>query len=364
VAKAARWLRYIPFDRIIDERNELPEIARAPRGVMPIPNAYVSTGYSGLDLPRPVAVHPAEPHATLAGFKPEQRFCFAVFGEKSSLSEVLRPFAERHGADLFIATGELSERRAYEMARDAVRDGRKLVVLTFSDFDPSGYQMPVSIGVKLMAQKVLQFPNFDFIMQPVALTLEDVVRLGLPTAMVEKNDKRLDMWQEAHAEALIEAGLLTQAEADGGGLAQVEIDALTAINPVELDRMAEAAIAPYLDPTLAGRADEARTDWEKSATEALTAGVDRARLDLLSHSERLTANRFNSLLRSLGRSKDRLDAIEARMAWHAEQVALPPIPEAPRAEGEHSETAEPLIDSDWGYLRMVMAMKDRKTYDE
>jgi hypothetical protein len=32
----------------------------------------------------------------------------------------------------------------------AVRDGRKLVVFTFSDFDPSGYQMPVSIGVKLI----------------------------------------------------------------------------------------------------------------------------------------------------------------------------------------------------------------------
>ena len=74
----------------------------------------------------------------------------------------------------------------------------------------------------------------------------------------------------------------------------------------------------------------------KSAEEALTVGVDRARLDLLSHAERLTANRFNSLLRSLGRSKDRLDAIEARMAWHAEQVALPPIPDAPKADGERS----------------------------
>ena len=114
-------------------------------------------------------VYRAEPHATLAGFRAEQRFCFAVFGEKSSLAEVLKPFAERHGADLFIATGELSERRAYEMARDAVRDGRKLVVSHLLDFDPSGYQMPVSIGVKLMAQRVLQFPSFDFIVQPVAL---------------------------------------------------------------------------------------------------------------------------------------------------------------------------------------------------
>jgi hypothetical protein len=245
-----------------------------------------------------------------------------------------------------------------------VRDGRKLVVFTFSDFDPSGYQMPVSIGVKLMAQKVLQFPDFEFVVQPVALTLDDVIRLRLPTAMVEKNDKRLDMWQDAHAEALIEAGLLTQADVDGGGLAQVEIDALTAINPAELDRMAKAAIAPYLDPTLAGRTDEARTDWVGCAAEALTVGVDPARLGLLSHAERLTANRFNGLLRSLTRSKDRLDAIEAAMVRVAEQVELPPIPDTPKADGERSQDAKPLIDSDWGYLRMVMAMKDRKAYDE
>jgi hypothetical protein len=39
------------------------------------------------------------------------------------------------------------------MARDAVADGRKLVVFTFSDFDPSGMQMPVSIAVKLMRNR-------------------------------------------------------------------------------------------------------------------------------------------------------------------------------------------------------------------
>ena len=48
----------------------------------------------------------------------------------------------------------------------------------------------------------------------------------------------------------------------------------------------------------------------------------------------------------------------------AEGVELPPVPEAPKAEGERLETAKPLIDSDWGYPRMVMAMKDRKAYDE
>jgi hypothetical protein len=69
---------------------------------------------------------------------------------------------------------------------------------TFSDFDPSGMQMPVSIAVKLMAQQALHFPDFEFIVQPVALTLEDVIRLRLPTAMVDKKDARRNRRSRRH----------------------------------------------------------------------------------------------------------------------------------------------------------------------
>jgi hypothetical protein len=363
-AKAARWLRYIPFDRIVDERNEEAIISRPPRIAKPISGAFMTTGYSGVDLPAPVAIGRPEPRPFLSGFGVEERFCFAVFGEKSSLSEVLVPFAARHGADLFIAIGELSESRAYQMARDAARDGRKLIVFTFSDFDPSGMQMPVSIAVKLMAHRELQFPTFEFAVVPVALTLEDVIRLRLPTAMVEKKDKRTGMWQATFAPPLIEAGLLTQAEVDQGGLAQVEIDALGAINPTELNRMAEAAIAPYLDPTLAQRADAAKDAWLREAQTALDRGVDRTRLDKLSRAEQRDARSFNRLLCSLQRAKGRIDSGEAAMRVLAEAVGLPPIPKLLDPDGERSETAKPLVDSDWGYLGMVEAMKARKKYED
>ena len=386
VGKAARWTRYIDFERIIDERNEEAIIARQPRIAAPIRTAYVSTGYTALTLPEPIKVWRAGPRPLLSGFQPEQKFCFAVFGEKSSLSPVLRPFGERHGADLYIAVGELSEARAYEMARDAVADGRKLVCFTFSDFDPSGMQMPVSIARKLQAQKELQFPHFDFIVQPVALTLDDVIRLRLPTAMVDKKDARRKRWQQRFAPPLIEAGLLPgsarwteEDDADYAAerrgrlqkgekrqakpLAQVEIDALAAIYPEELDRIAEVAIAPYLDPTLVQRTAEAKTAWEREAQEALDRDVDRARLDLLSHAERLTVNRFNAQLRGLQRTLKRIDAIEARMAWHAEQVELPNAPRPPEAE-ERSNEASPLVDSEDGFARTTEALRDRKRYDD
>ena len=372
VGKAARWLRYIGFNRIVDERNERAVITRAPRTAPPIPTVYVSTGYAGVALPDPIHVWSAKPHPVLAGFTPEQKFCFAVFGEKSSLSEVLVPFGDRHGADLFIAAGELSELRAWEMARDAVRDGRKLICFCFCDFDPSGMQMPVSISRKLMAQRVLNFPSFRFAVVPVALTLAQVIRLLLPAAMVEKKDKRHKKWQETFAPALIEAGLLKQedvdaAEADaegmaiGGAIAQVEIDALVAIHPQELNGMAEAAIDPYLDQTLSERAGGTHAAWMRAAQDILDRGIDRARLDTLSSIQQFPVNRFNRLLKDLERAKGSIDAIEEAMVALAREIALPPLPKLPEADAAY-EKADPLVDSDWGYLKMTKVLKERKKY--
>jgi hypothetical protein len=374
-AKAARWLRYIDFERISDERNAEPVIFRAERrSSAPIGVAIAITGYQAPSIIRPapvIEISRASPRAVLTGFHVEQRFCFATFGEKSSLSEVLTPFCSAHNMDGFIAIGELSETRAYQMARDAVEDGRKLICFTFSDFDPSGFQMPVSIAVKLMAQRNLQFPELEFAVVSVALTLEQVIENRLPTAMVDKNDKRRDRWQAIFAPPLIEAGLLPQEEVDRGGLAQVEIDALAALRPDVLRRYADEAIAPFLDATLQTRAAEAQMEWERAANETLATGVDRAKLDMLSHAERIAANRFNSLVTSrfnsltrvVARSKERLDALENAIDEEVRRVALPPAPKTPEAK-EKSETAVPLVDSDWGYYGMVEALKARKKYED
>jgi hypothetical protein len=372
-AKAARWLRYIPFDRIVDERNEEAIIFRAERRESrPLGFSYAATGYRAPEVVRPpsIEIMRATPGATLT-LHVEQNYCFAVFGEKSSLAEVLVPFCRRHGADCFIAIGELSETRAWEMAEAAVADGRKLICLTFCDFDPSGFQMPVSIAIKLMGQRDLQFPEFEFAVVPVALTLAQVIENRLPTAMVEKKDKRLGMWQATFAPPLIEAGLLPQEQVEGGGLAQVEIDALAAIHPEVLDGYAEAAIAPYLDATLAGQIAETKAAWEREANAALAAGVDRAKLDTLSSIERLVAESFNSriarpfnrLERLALRAKGHLDAIEAAIQAEVDRVQLPPLPETPEAE-DSSETATPLIDSDWSHIEMIEALKGRKKYED
>ena len=112
VAKAARWLRYIGFDDIVDERNEEAiKVHRSHKSTLPMGFAYAVTGYDGRHhlLPAPMSIDRATLSPGLSGFQPERRFCFVAFGEKSSLAEILEPFARRHEAHLYIAVGELSE---------------------------------------------------------------------------------------------------------------------------------------------------------------------------------------------------------------------------------------------------------------
>ena len=103
-----------------------------------------------------------------------QPYRLALYGEKTSLAKVLGPIADSYGADLFLPTGEISDTQLHVMAQAGAEDGRKLVVFTVTDFDPSGWQMTVSIGRKLQALKDLLFPDLEFEIRPIALTGEQV----------------------------------------------------------------------------------------------------------------------------------------------------------------------------------------------
>jgi hypothetical protein len=152
-AKAARWLGLVPFERIIDERNAPPEIY-VP-GVTPITTSI----YPGTGCDLPLTAEAAVPHLCLSGFHGRQSHRIIFYGEKSSLSVVLRPIAEQIGAEMILVTGESSDSHIAAMVRRASEDGRPAVVLYFSDFDPSGHQMPVSVARKLQALRDLYYPN-------------------------------------------------------------------------------------------------------------------------------------------------------------------------------------------------------------
>jgi hypothetical protein len=253
-AKAARWLGYVPFDRIVDQRNAAPIIHRKARVT---PAAYLSIGIE-VDIPD---VADLEPTPGARGFVARQAFHFAIFGEKSSLEDVVKPIAEQFEADLYLPTGEISDTLVYQIAKDAAADGRPLVMFTLSDCDPAGHQMPVSIARKLQAFSDLFFPNLAFEVVRIALTPEQVRDEELPSTPLKATEKRASRWREAF------------------GIDQTEIDALTTPSKRSvLQRILRRAFKPYIDSTLTRRVADAKAEWDSAAQEAVEQQIDAARL--------------------------------------------------------------------------------------
>ena len=94
-----------------------------------------------------------------ASYYGRQHYRIVLITEKSSLSPILRPIAQRIGGELVPMTGETSDTRIAELAARAALDGRPVVVLYFSDHDPSGWQMPISVSRKLQALRDLLYPG-------------------------------------------------------------------------------------------------------------------------------------------------------------------------------------------------------------
>lgn len=175
-ARSARWLGYVDTERLLDNRNDEPRILRAAGGReepqtygMALASLGISTPTNEwLTIPSAHVERPSR-YADIWVYpvvsfpdNPPPRYALALFAEKSSLAAPLTPSAQRFGADLYCGAGEASDIHLERMARDACADGRTLVVFCFSDFDPSGWQMPISVARKLQAFKVWKYPTLEF----------------------------------------------------------------------------------------------------------------------------------------------------------------------------------------------------------
>jgi hypothetical protein len=132
-SKAARYLGYVPFERIRDERNAAPYLY--------LPEWPPSNGQgrfvAGERVP-PIMLNPLLPHLESVAPRGAQPFRVIMIGEKSSLLEVLGPIAQQIGAELLLPTGESTDTMVFNCIKRVVADGRPAVILYFADFDPAG----------------------------------------------------------------------------------------------------------------------------------------------------------------------------------------------------------------------------------
>lgn len=219
------------------------------------------------------------------------------------------------------------------MAQSAAIDGRPLVVLYFSDCDPSGWQMPISLARKLQALKVIEFDQLDLQVHRVALLPDQVREYGLPSTPLKDTEKRADSWRDAT------------------GVAQTEIDALASLQPTLLREIADTAIAPFFDFILDERVRQARQQWLDEA---------QARIDEQSP-DRLEQLRLDAV-DAVERKADELRAILDDVRVDTSEFDLPDavIPEAVLDDGLIPDTA--LCDSRWDFSEQCQRLIDLKNY--
>jgi hypothetical protein len=325
--KAARWLGYIPFDQIVDQRNAAPTIREyEPPGT---PWKYVTT-HVDVEIPD---VDDLELRPGIVHFTGVQPYKLVMVGEKSSLDEVLAPIARRYEADLYLPTGEPSDTLLYRMAAVGTDDGRPMAVLYFSDADPSGWQMPLSVSRKLQALKEGFFPSLDFEVHRVALTPDQVREHELPSTPLKDTERRGDRWREAM------------------GVEQTEIDALASLRPGLLRQLARDAIRPFYDESLSTRVSSVKWTWQEEAEAAIGEQVDGAVLDGIRQE---AAEKLDGL-------RDEIEALNDQLRMSAEGLSLPPIPSVPDPiiDAEHPL---PLLDSRWSFADQCRRLIDAMGY--
>jgi hypothetical protein len=325
-AKAARFLGYVPFERIFDKRAGAPIVREFST---PEPTPYLTFPLD-VTLPDPGDVIPKLGVFEFEGVQP---YHLVLYGEKSSLDETLAPIAREYKADLYLETGEISDSHLYEIAASAVDDGRPLVVLTFSDCDPAGWQMPISISRKLQALKVLLPGMPEFEVHRVTVTPNQVQEYGLPYTPLKDSEKRADSWQQETGVAQTETDALSE-EARPGLLRQITIE----------------AIKPFYDETLDRRVAEAKTSWIGEAIEVIDRDLDSARLSVL----RAQA------ARKLTEMQQQIQELSDQLRIDVDDFDLPPI-DVPRAVLDR-EPEIPLIDSRRPFADQCRRLIGSKSY--
>jgi hypothetical protein len=242
---AARYLDLVPFDGMVDRRNDEPMIFAQSLDTDPDEELEVSCmvvdsdpGVEAIDIPD----MPRLPSLFLAADDPVQKFIVEVWVEKSTQNDWLVPLCRRRGVNLVVGLGEQSEIRSRELALRAAEYGAPVRIIYLSDFDPGGRSMPKAVARKVEFTIAKFNLDVDLQLIPLALTPDQCREYRLPRTPIKDSEKRKGKFEQTF------------------GVGATELDALEALHPGELARLLEDELNNWLDGGLAQRWSRMRAD--------------------------------------------------------------------------------------------------------
>ncbi len=240
-SKAARYLQLVDPAAFNDRRNPETVVNANHDNYYPSVRVLGNLYRSDMNFPG----FPDLPSYSVNGYGPQQEFHIEIFCEKSTMNDVLLPLCERYGANLQTGLGELSITACLALVQRFAEVGKPTRIFYVSDFDPAGQSMPVAVSRKIEYFVHTLGLDVDVRVFPVVLTQEQVRYYQLPRTPIKDTERRRFGFEERH------------------GSGAVELDALEALYPGELQRVLSQYVEQYYDTTLADRVREEEQTLEK-----------------------------------------------------------------------------------------------------
>lgn len=208
---------------------------------------------------------PSNPDFNISGYESiEQPYHIEIWCEKTTMNDVLDRVCLQYGCNLITGAGEMSITSVVEFLKRTRAADRPARILYISDYDPAGLGMPISVARKIeYFQRNEGFYNLDIRLHPICLTKEQVSYFDLPRTPVKDSDLRKANFEAAH------------------GRGQVELDALEALHPGELESIVRENVLYYYDTSLTSRANRVKRDLESHLGDVRQAVTDEMQDELL-----------------------------------------------------------------------------------
>lgn len=352
-SRLARYLDYVPVSAFIDRRNPDPHIFQeyegSGRSVLswnldnPYWNIPLSETEFTLDLPE----------ASIYGYNytaDDQDYHIEIWAEKSAMNDVLIPICRNLGINLITSLGFQSITAVVEMLDRVKECGKEARIFYISDFDPAGDNMPTAVA----RQVEFWLRGSDVKLTPLVLTKDQVKQYRLPRIPIKDTDRSGKYNKKL-------ASLKTDFE-DRYGEGAVELDALEALHPGELDRIVREAVLPYRDMDLNERLQDAREEAQGTLDEEIENLLDPYQ-QKITDLENAIREKIKAYQVEMEPYQSQLEALYHDIAIEAEEIVVN-LPEQPEAELEYQDEDDWLFDSDREYEEQLEVYKKFKNGGE
>jgi hypothetical protein len=233
--------------------------------------------------------------------------------------------------------GELSISAVRSVIHRIAESTKPARILYISDFDPAGACMPVSVARK-MEFYLRRDARADVRLFPLILTAEQVHQYRLPRTPIKESEKRRGAFEARH----------------GGGA--VELDALQALHPGELNRLTSEAIKHYYDTELESAVSSAESEAQtrlELAQQAIRDEYEQEIVELEAEHEQIQGEFAERMANYERRVTDLWTVLSDEMEAQMPKISTDSIPEARQGE----EIGGELYDSSRDYIEQMQAYK-------